>query len=308
MKQASNVKPPKTLVKNIAKTLLVILSIAAGYMLIRNFQNSVGTREGHSMQKVISKDGTEIGFIKKGKGPPLLLVHGTTADHSRWNPIIPHFENQFTVYAVERRGRGMSGDSPEYSLFKEAEDIAAVIESINKPVFLLGHSHGAIVSLEASLLTDKIKKLILYEPPLPIGIPTHPPGVPDKMQALIDSSRNKDALEVFFKEVVKMPDYEFEKYSKLPVYKRRIELAPTIPRELTLHRIYSFDQAKFKHLDIPVLLMLGGDSPDLFKEVIQLLDETLPESRAVVLEGQQHIAMDTNTELFVDEVKKFLSE
>ena len=203
---------------------------------------------------------------------------------------------------------GMSGDSPDYSIYKEAEDIAAVVESINKPVFVLGHSHGAIASLEASLLTDKIKKLILYEPPLPLGPPAYPPGVPEKMQALIDSNRNEDALEVFFKEVVKMPDYEFEKYSRLPVYKRRIELAPTIPRELTLGQIYSFNSEKFTNLQTPVLLMLGGDSPGLFKKAIRVLDETLPDSRVLIMPGQQHIAMDTDPEMFVREVNKFLIE
>jgi pimeloyl-ACP methyl ester carboxylesterase len=212
------------------------------------------------------------------------------------------------VYAVDRRGRGMSGDSPDYSLFKDAEDIASVVESINEPVFLLGHSHGALASLEAAILTDNIKKMILYEPPVPLGTLPYPPGVPEKMQALIDSNDNEAALKIFFKEVVKMPDYEFEKYSKLPVYKRRIELAPTIPREMAIHRTYSFDQTKFKNLDIPVMLMLGGDSPALFKEAIRVLDKALPSSRVLVLPGQQHIAMDTDTEMFVNEVKKFLSE
>jgi len=298
----------KILIKNIIRSLLVIFSVAAGYLLIKYFQNSAGTRETYLMEKVISKDGTEIGFIKKGNGPPLLLVHGTTADHSRWDPVIPYFEKDFTVYAVDRRGRGMSGDNPEYSLQKEAEDIAAVVESINEPVFILGHSYGAIASLEASLLTDKIKKMILYEPPLPLGTPAYPPGVPEKMQALIDSNKNEDALKVFFKEVVKMPDYEFEKYSRLPVYKRRIELAPTIPREMTLGQIYTFNSGKFTNLQIPVLLMLGGDSPGIFKEAIRVLDETLPNSRVLVMPGQQHIAMDTDTEMFVREVKKFLSD
>lgn len=295
-------------IKDIIYLLITTAFLAAGYIFFRSYQDSPETKEELSMGKVISKDGTEIGFIKRGNGPPLLLVHGTTADHSQWNPVIPYFENQFTVYAVDRRGRGMSGDSPDYRLSKEAEDIAAVVESINKPVFILGHSHGAIASLEASLLTDKIKKLILYEPPIPLGTPAYPPGVPEKMQALIDSDRNEAALEVFFKEVVKMPDYEFEKYSRLPVYKRRIELAPTIPRELTLGKIYSFNTEKFTNLQIPVLLMLGGDSPGLFEKSIRVLDETLPNSRVFIMPDQQHIAMDTDTEMFVREVNKFLME
>ncbi|MFO7525045.1 MAG: alpha/beta fold hydrolase, partial [Ignavibacteriaceae bacterium] len=92
------------------------------------------------MEKVISNDGTEISYVKKGNGHALILVHGTTADHTRWLPIFPYFENHFTLYAMDRRGRGGSGDSPVYSIMKEAEDIAAVAESVEGPVFLLGHS------------------------------------------------------------------------------------------------------------------------------------------------------------------------
>ncbi len=295
-------------IKGIIYLLITIAVIAAGFVFIRFYLNSAETEKEDYMGKVISKDGTEIGFIKRGNGPPLVLVHGTTADHSRWNPIIPYFENQFTIYAVDRRGRGMSGDSPDYSLFKDAEDIAAVVESINEAVFILGHSHGALASLEAALLTDNIKRLILYEPPIPLGTPPYPPGVPEKMQALIDSSNSEAALEVMFREIVKMPDYEFEKYRKLSVYKTRIGLAPTIPREITIHRTYSFEPAKFADLNIPVMLLLGGNSPDLFKKAIQVLDAALPNSTVVVLSGQQHIAMDTDTEMFVNEVKKFLMD
>lgn len=301
-------KQPGTRIKGIIQLLMTVAVLAAGFALIGFYLISAETKEELSMGKVISKDGTELGFIKSGNGPPLVLVHGTTADHSRWNPIIPYFENQYTVYAVDRRGRGMSGDSHEYSLYKEAEDIAAVIAAINEPVFLLGHSHGAIASLEAAMLTDNIKKLILYEPPIPLGTPPYLPGVPEKMQALIDSNDNESALKIFFKEVVKMPDYEFEKYNKLPVYKRRVELVPTIPRELTLHRSYSFEPEKFSDMHVPVLLMLGGDSPALFKEAIRVLDAALPDNKVLVMPGQQHIAMDTDTEMFVNEVKKFLMD
>jgi hypothetical protein len=37
-------------------------------------------------------------------------------------------------------------------------------------VFVLGHSLGALCALEAALLTDKISKLVLYEPPLQTSI------------------------------------------------------------------------------------------------------------------------------------------
>ena len=105
------------------------------------------------MESTVSHDGTVIGFWRSGAGPALLLVHGTTADHTRWAPIVPHLEPYFTLYAMDRRGRGGSGDAPGYDLMREVEDVAAVVEAIGGPVFVLAHSYGAACSLEASLLT-----------------------------------------------------------------------------------------------------------------------------------------------------------
>lgn len=260
------------------------------------------------MQQVTSKDSTVISFWKSGVGPPLLLVHGTTADHSRWSPILPLLEQRFTIYTMDRRGRGGSGDSPAYDIMREAEDIAAVIEAIGEPVFLLGHSYGGVCSLEASLLTDKISRLILYEPPVPTGLPMYPPGVPDRIQSLIDSGKLEAGLVVFFREVVKMPEHELEKYRQLSVWKVRIQLTPTIPREMEIDRTYNFDTEKFADFQVPTMLLLGGDSPPLFQNAIDLVDSTLPNSKVVILPGQQHIAMDTDPELFVKEVTHFLLE
>ncbi len=96
------------------------------------------------MDQVMSKDGTVIGFVHSGEGPPLLLVHGATADSTRWASITPRFEGHFTVYAMDRRGRGRSGDAGDYNLMREAEDIAAVVDSIGEPVSVLGHSYGGL--------------------------------------------------------------------------------------------------------------------------------------------------------------------
>lgn len=260
------------------------------------------------MEQTRSSDGTVIGFRRSGSGPPLLLVHGTTADHSRWSPIAPRFEPHFTVYAMDRRGRGGSGDAPDYDIMREADDVAAVVEAIGEPVLILGHSYGAVCSLEASLLTDKVARLILYEPPIPTGIPQYPTGVPDRIQTLIDRGQLEAGLEVFFRDVVRMPEHELAAYRQLPVWKVRIQLTPTIPREMAFDRTYTLDPEKFADFQVPTLLLLGGDSPPLFQQAIELVASTLPNRQVVILPGQQHIAMDTNPELFAREVTRFLLE
>ena len=118
----------------------------------------------------ISDDGTLIGYWRTGEGPPLILVHGTSADHTRWDPVLPTLAEHFTVYAIDRRGRGESGDAADYSLESEVEDVVAVVDSIGAPVSLLGHSYGAVCSLEASQRSERVRKLVLYEPPLPTSI------------------------------------------------------------------------------------------------------------------------------------------
>jgi pimeloyl-ACP methyl ester carboxylesterase len=258
------------------------------------------------METITSTDGTTIAWWKSGSGPPLLLVHGTTADHNRWSGIAPRFKEHFTVYSMDRRGRGGSTDASAYDLMCEARDVSAVVDTIAEPVSVLGHSYGGVCSLEASLITDGISKLVLYEPPIPTGVPMYPPGLPDRMQTLIDDDNPEAALEVFFREVVRMPDHEFREYRRLPMWKRRVELAATIPRELAIDRTYGFDDDKFAGLRVPALLLLGGDSPPLFQRAVERANAALPNASVSILPGQQHVAMDTNPDLFVAEVLGYL--
>jgi pimeloyl-ACP methyl ester carboxylesterase len=262
------------------------------------------------MEQIHSIDGTVIGFQRSGKGSPLVLVHGTSADHRRWTKVLPHFERHFAVYAMDRRGRGGSGDSFDYDLMREAEDVAAVVEAACEqsglPVCLLGHSYGAVCSLEAALLTDKLSQVILYEPPLPTGLPMYAPDVPDRIQSLVDSGEFEAALEVHFREIVRMPEHELEVYRSLPMWQGRIQLTPTLPREMLIDQTYRFDSEKFADFQVPTLLLLGSDSPPIFRRAIELLESALPNSRVVEMPGQQHIAMDTNPELFVREVLHYL--
>ncbi len=269
-------------------------------------QNSNDMNDKIKMQKITSKDGTTIGFRKSGSGPALLLVHGTTADHQRWSGILPVLEKHFTVYAMDRRGRGASTDASEYSIMREAEDVAAVVKHIDEPVFVLGHSYGAVCALESSLLTDNIRRLVLYEPPIPTGVPMYPEQFPERMQALIDKDSLEAALELFMTEVVRMPGHELKAYRALPMWKVRVKLAPTIPRELAIDRTYQFNPERFNEFQIPTLILLGGDSPGLFQRAVAVLESALKNSAVVTLPGQQHIAMDTNPEMFLREVLKFL--
>lgn len=261
------------------------------------------------METVTSRDGTPIAYERTGSGPPLVLVHGTTASHTRWAPVLPALSAEFTVYAIDRRGRGESGDADCYSIEREFEDIAAVVDSLDEPANVLGHSFGAICALEAAFLSGNMRKLVLYEPPIgePNTVVDHD-AVSAKLQDLLAAGDREGVVTTFMHEVVSMPDHEFERYRKLPAWPARVAAAHTLPREDLAQKQYRLDEKRCNDITVPTLLLTGGDSPTFFKDAAQRIAAATPNCRIVVLPGQQHIAIDTAPDLFVDKVLAFLCE
>ena len=76
-------------------------------------------------------------------------------------------------------------------------------DSIGEPVFLLGHSFGALCSLEAALLTPNVRKLVLYEPPIPIegGPDFHPPTLLERLEGLMAAGQPDEVVATFLEEV-----------------------------------------------------------------------------------------------------------
>jgi pimeloyl-ACP methyl ester carboxylesterase len=237
-----------------------------------------------------------------------VLIHGAGNYSARWNPIIPLLEDQFSIYALDRRGRGESGDADHYSLEREFEDVVAVIDSIGEPADVLGHSLGGICAVEAALRTTKLRKLILYEPPIPVRAPLISEETLGRLDTLLKAGDLESVLTTVMLEVIGMPGSDVDTLRKSPTWKDRVAIAHTLPRELRAANAYRLHGERFRDLNTPTLLMLGGNSPLMFKEAIDALALALPRRRTVILAGQQHIAIDMVPELFAHEVRKFLTE
>jgi len=262
-----------------------------------------------TLDKVTSRDGTPITYYRSGAGSPLILVSGAgAANPVAWTAVVPALEGHFSVYAVDRRGHGESGDGLPYAIEREFEDIAAVVDAVGEPVNLLGHSFGGLCALGAALLTGNIRKLVLYEPlsiPFP-GKPVYPEGFIEQLQALIDAGDRERALTVFYRVIAGLSPLEIEQVKSSPVWPARLAIAHTLPREMRADERYRFDAQRFKDLHTPTLLLGGGDSRDFEKKGNELVAAALPNSRVAVMPGQGHIAMYTAPDLFLYEVLSFL--
>lgn len=259
------------------------------------------------MEHVTAPDGTPIANERGGEGPPLVLVHGTTSDHNSWERVVADLRERFTVYAIDRRGRGESGDAEAYALAREFEDVAAVVDSIDEPVNLVGHSYGALCSLGAARLTDNLRRLVLYEPPLwtPDRELESPGDVVDRLYEHLEAAENEAILETFFRDVTDSAD-RLEIYRSQPSWPMRVEAAPTVPREIESLGEFRPEPGDLDDVTVPTLVLLGSETRHGLANSTRAAHALLPDSELLVLEGEGHAAMYTAPERLVEVLVEFL--
>lgn len=83
------------------------------------------------MQTVRSNDGSRIAYDRHGSGPVVILVAGALGyrKFTKMEELAKLLADGFTVVNYDRRGRGDSTEAGPFSLDREIEDIAALIES-----------------------------------------------------------------------------------------------------------------------------------------------------------------------------------
>jgi pimeloyl-ACP methyl ester carboxylesterase len=253
---------------------------------------------------VPSKDGIAISVEKSGSGPALLLVHGSMVDGSiTWAAVRPAFEQHFTTYVLDRRGRGKSGDAAGYSLTDEVADLAAVVNAIGQPVTLLAHSYGAVVTLAALAELTGVSRLILYEPPV-FEKPRGPEAarIFEDMQRALAAGDREQVPVIFLRDQIGVPPEAMAPFRSSPMWAKAVEVAHTLPRELRVVNTLQLSLEPLARCTIPTTMLLGGASSIEIREGSLRVSNAIPECRTVVIEGQGHSAMMSAPEQFVSTV------
>jgi pimeloyl-ACP methyl ester carboxylesterase len=269
--------------------------------------------EGVAARHIPAPDGVPIGVFTSGTGPPLVLVHGTAGDHTTFRVVGPMLAARRTVHAVDRRGRGASGDAAAYSIEREFDDVAAVARTIaeetSEPVDVVGHSLGGRCALGAALRTDAIARVVCYEgAPPPADMSYQPDGLEVELRRLLDAGEKDELYATFLTRVVGMPPAELAAYRDDPVWPVRAATAATIVRELEAERSPAAGLDALGAVRQPVLQILGGDSLPVFARATAALDERLADGRVAVIRGARHAAHHTHPEAFVAAVLDDLAD
>src|SRR5215211_7502940 len=99
-----------------------------------------------NLEKIPSAGGASIAIERTGHGKPLLVVHGAASSRQRWFLSAPALGEGHELILMDRRGRGDSTDGGIYRIEDEFDDLVAVVSHIGKPLDILAHSYGALIT------------------------------------------------------------------------------------------------------------------------------------------------------------------
>jgi pimeloyl-ACP methyl ester carboxylesterase len=262
--------------------------------------------QGHR-HTVTSIDGTRIGLLTAGTGPALLLVHGGMGRLERWEPLWGLLTEHWQVTAMDRRGRGSSGDTQPYRLSKEYDDVAAVATSLadanGHPADVFGHSYGAVCTLGAAARGAPLRRIALYEPPGPQAVPRE---WRQRASALAAGGHPGPAMISFLTEIIGLTMAQVSELRNAPGAQDVLPIvSATLPREA--EALASADPpALAGHVTGRVLLLLGQASPAWAVDITHALSSALPRATLAVLPGVGHEAVDTAPGLIHRELLAFL--
>jgi pimeloyl-ACP methyl ester carboxylesterase len=236
---------------------------------------------------VRSSDGTRIGFDRSGSGPPLILVGGAfqyRAIDESTAELVERLAPAFTVFHYDRRGRGESGDAPQYAVAREVEDLAAVIGAAGGAAAVFGLSSGAALALEGAASGLPITRLALYEPPYSVELGDDEAYV-ERLHELLAAGRRGDAVEWFLANAG-VPPEALARLRSEPEWPEFEAAAPTLAYDHAVLGDGAVPRERAARITAPTLVANGGESPDFFAHAARATAEAIPKAQHRVLEGQ----------------------
>jgi esterase len=265
--------------------------------------------------KFITLNGLRIHYLDWGTEgkPPFLMLHGISRIAHQFDHIAPRFRDEYHVIAIDMRGHGDSGWSPEGAYLVEdyVKDLEAFVEQLNlRNLVLLGNSTGGrVVQVYAGLHPDRVAQLIVED----VG-PERPNEIAAAFTRQVEREANgwaseDELLASLEKSNPRVPEAILRSYAHFGTKRRedgRIvwKRDPNLAKGFVATELWRF----VRQIRCPTIYILGGASRIVPPETQEQLKKTLPDVRIVVMPGLGHYPDQEATGDFLPIVQGFLNE
>jgi len=254
-----------------------------------------------------------LAFTSRGSGPTIVFVHGVLVDYRYWHEPLKTWTSDYRVVSLSLRHfypEKWDGKGDDFSVRQHARDIAAFIESIGGPVYLVGWSYGGRPAFEVAMARpDLVKKLVLVE-----GGPdmrTRPPGVPPdadvtdraaKVAKFFQGGDIEGGLQ-FAIDDISGPGT----WGKVPEVRREVirENAWTVVG-IGREEPYTRSCSEFGSLKMPVLLIMGEATTPRLRDIVLEQSKCLPKATVITIPKAGHSSPAMNPPAFKQAVYSFL--
>jgi pimeloyl-ACP methyl ester carboxylesterase len=255
-------------------------------------------------------------FREAGAGPGVVCLHSNASTSSQWRSLMERLAPKFHVLAADSYGAGKSPPWPsdrQVSLRDEVALLEPVFARAGERFAMVGHSYGAAIALIAAFSQPRrVRALALYEPTLfsLLDAESPPPNDADGIKDAVNAASAYLDADDPFRAAECFIDYWMGKGAwagmpdarKAPIAASVVNVrgwAWALTRELT-------SLAALRSVNIPVLYMVGSESPASSRGVARLLTGTLPQVQVVEFKGLGHMAPVTHPEPINDAIAQFL--
>jgi non-heme chloroperoxidase len=266
-------------------------------------------------------NGVELYYLERGKGEPVVFVHGALDDYRMWEPEIEPFAERYRLVDYSRRYSFPNQNGwpiRDYSATTDADDLGALIHELRLgPVHVVAHSYGGYAALFLAVRhPELVRSLVLAEPAVLCWARDNPEVrllFRDQIEKVWQPARDAflradpdGALRVAL-------DYFEGKgaYDRLPEGMQN-QLKQDLPewRALTLSReaFPALAQNDIAKLDKSVLLLTGDNTPEIFKFIDRELQRSLRRSAHVLIANARHEMWADNEQACRRATLQFLSE
>jgi pimeloyl-ACP methyl ester carboxylesterase len=268
-------------------------------------RGAIMTSTTESCIELMASDGVSLAVWVDGSGPPLLLVHGSLQDHTANRTLVDELVGDFTTYSIDRRGFGASGDAASWSLDRDFEDLATIVDHIaaemGEPVSVWGHSFGANVAMGAAAHSANVAALILYEPSLGM---TFPDGEIDHLDEMIADGDRDGAVARYLRAALALSDEDVAGLRASPRWASMVDTVHTITRESFAEQGWQYD-GQFASIQAPTLMVTGSDTPPDIRRATEAAAAAIGDPAIRVLDGHGHLAQRTDPALVARITREF---
>jgi pimeloyl-ACP methyl ester carboxylesterase len=267
--------------------------------------------------------------------PPALLLHGTGFVAEVWDDVARELAQDYTVYALDRRGHGDSHKptADRYHFQDFAEDVCRVVEALDLTgIYGIGHSAGATdLLLAAKLLPARFARLFVIEPTIMDPRAARPEGLSDfgksAVQGVLRRQSEFENAEAVFARYRAAPVFATWSENSLRAYIRHgfaqhdngrvrlrctpeIESAVLLPIMQAMEQVYAGDArgnpfAWLSEIRCPVRVATTEKSWAIYKEMAARATALLPAASEMQFDGIGHSVAQESPELVLQALKAF---